>query len=62
MPIHGYICAPGEDNYARKIVDILSDPEDYEKVSLGAQRDLYLDWDSVVKEVYEDYCRFTGKQ
>lgn len=60
--VNGYICAPGEDNYARKIIDILSDPEDYEKVSLGAQRDLYLDWDDVVKDVYEDYCRFTGKQ
>lgn len=60
--VNGYICAPGEENYARKIIDILSDPEGYEKISQGAFRDLFLDWDDVVKEVYEDYCRFTGKE
>ena len=60
--VNGYICPPGEENYARMIMDILSDPEEYEKISLGAVRDLYIDWDDVVKEVYEDYCRFSGKK
>ena len=59
--VNAYVSQPGEDNYARMIMDILSDPAGYERVSAAARSDLYLNWDDVVKEVYADYCTFTAK-
>ena len=59
--VNGYVSAPGEDNYARLILDILADEPGYRKVSEAARRDLYLNWDDVVRDVYADYCRFTVK-
>ena len=56
--VNGYVSAPGEDNYARAILDILADEEGYQRVSAAARRDLYLNWDDVVREVYKDYCSF----
>ena len=56
--VNGFISAPGEENYARAILDILADEAQYERVSAAARRDLYLNWDDVVREVYADYCRF----
>jgi hypothetical protein len=40
------------------IMDILADPEAYERVSAAARRDLYLNWDDVVRDVYDDYNTF----
>ena len=59
--VNGYVSAPGEDNYARAILDILADEEGYQRVSAAARRDLYLNWDDVVREVYKDDCSFTDK-
>ena len=59
--VNGYISAPGEENYARTILDILSNPSDYDRVSAAAQKDLYLNWDDVVRDVYADYCRYSDK-
>lgn len=53
--VNGYVSAPGEENYARLILDILADPAGYERVAAAAHRDLYLNWDDVVREVYADY-------
>ena len=50
------------DNYARTIMDILSDPEGYSRVSAAARKDLYLNWDDVVREVYADYCAIADIQ
>ena len=55
--VNGYVSAPGEDNYARMILDILADEEGYRQISAAARKDLYLNWDDVVREVYADYCR-----
>ena len=55
--VNGYVSAPGEENYARAILDILSDPDGYARVSAAARRDLYLNWDDVVREVYADYSK-----
>lgn len=57
--VNAYVSQPGEENYARMMMDILSDPAGYERVSAAARSDLYLNWDDVVKEVYADYCTFT---
>lgn len=54
--VNGYISDPTEEQYARKILDILSHPEDYARVSEAAGKELFLDWDTVVHEVYYDYC------
>jgi glycosyltransferase involved in cell wall biosynthesis len=54
--VNGYVSPAGEENYARAIIDILTDTEGYERVAHAAFRDLYINWDDVVREVYEDYC------
>ena len=56
--VNGYVCPPDEDSYAQMILDILADPESYRRISDAARRDLYLNWDDVVREVYKDYCAF----
>ena len=55
--VNGYVSAPGEDNYARLLLDILSHPEDYARISAAAQKDLYLTWDTVVRQVFTAYSR-----
>ena len=56
--VNGYVCPPDEDSYARMILDILADPKTYERISAAARRDLYLNWDDVVRDVYNDYRAF----
>ena len=56
--VNGFVCPQDEDAYARMILDLLADPEQYGRVSAAARRDLYLNWDDVVREVYADYCAF----
>ena len=60
--VNGYVCPPDEDKYAQMILDILADPDGYARVSAAARRDLYLNWDDVVREVYGDYCAFVEKK
>ena len=55
--VNGYISAPGEEQYARAILDALADKEAYKRLSQAARRDLYLNWDDVVRDVYADYKR-----
>ena len=38
------------------ILDIMANPEGYAHISAAARRDLYLNWDDVVRSVYSDYC------
>ena len=59
--VNGYVSAPGEENYAHLILDIMADDSAYERISAAARRDLYLNWDDVVRDVYADYCRFSDK-
>lgn len=59
--VNGYVSAPGEENYARTILEILADAPGYARISAAARRDLYLNWDDVVRDVYADYCRFSDK-
>ncbi len=56
--VNGYISDPGEENYASKILSVMADDEAYERVCRAARRDLYLSWDDVVKQVYQDYQNF----
>ena len=54
--VNGYVSAPGEENYAHLILDIMADADAYDRISAAARRDLYLNWDDVVRDVYADYC------
>ena len=58
LGVNGYVCPPDEDSYARMIIDIMAAPEAYERIAAAARRDLYLNWDDVVRDVYEDYNAF----
>ena len=55
--VNGFIAEPNEESYALKIKEILLNVELYDKVSTGAKRDLYITWDDVVDDVYNDYCK-----
>lgn len=56
--VNAYVSKPGEENYARMIMDIMEHPQEYERISAAAKKDLYISWDDVVKDVYSDYCSF----
>ena len=60
--INGYVSEASEEAYARTILDILADKEGYERVSAAARKDLYLNWDDVVRDVYSDYLRLLGQK
>lgn len=55
--VNGYVSEASEEAYARTILDILADKEGYKRVSAAARKDLYLNWDDVVRDVYADYLR-----
>ena len=59
--VNAYVSQPGETHYAQMILDILSDPAGYDRVSAAARSDLYLSWDDVVADVYADYCTLTSE-
>lgn len=59
--VNGYVSAPGEENFARLLLEILADDAAYRRIADAAQRDLYLNWDDVVREVYSDYVSFTSR-
>ena len=56
--VNGFFSDPSEECYAGKILEILADHAQYEKVSSAARKDLYLSWDDVVKQVYDRYLTF----
>ena len=56
--VNAYVSTPGEENFARLLLDIMAHPDDYARISAAARKDLYLNWDDVVREVYADYCSF----
>ena len=59
--VNAYVSKPGEENYARMIMDIMEHPQEYERISAAAKQDLYISWDDVVKDVYSDYSSFVEK-
>lgn len=58
--VNAYVSAPGEDSFARLLLEILARPDEYARIASAARRDLYLNWDDVVREVYTDYSRRIG--
>ena len=60
--VNGFVSPAEEERYARMILDILADEPGYARVAAAAQKDLYLNWDDVVRDVYADYCRFLDRK
>ncbi len=60
--VNGFIAPPNPALYAAKIESILSNGELYDKVALGAKRDLYRTWDKAVGELKEEYRRIVNEK
>lgn len=59
--VNGFVADNSVEEYARKIIEIISDKELYSKVSEGAFRDLYRPWDAAVASVFGDYQRLVNE-
>jgi len=59
--VNGFVADNSVEEYARKIIEIISDEELYSEVSEGAFRDLYKPWDTAVANVFSDYQRLVSE-
>ena len=59
--INGYLEEEDVLKYAKRIIDIFSDNKLYNKVCKNAYRDLYVNWDDVCKELYQNYLQIINK-
>lgn len=55
--VNGIISKNSIEDYANQIEKMITDNELYKKLSDGAFRDLYKNWDDTVKEMYEIYLK-----
>ena len=53
--VNGYISKNSEKEYAKKIMEIMNDKENYKKICNNAYKDLYINWDDKIKEIYNLY-------
>lgn len=56
--VNGIIAKNSPTCYANAIEKMITDAEFYTKISDGAFRDLYKNWDDVVKNMFDIYCEF----
>ncbi len=59
--VNGFISENDEEKYADKIIEIMKNEELYKRVSENAYKDVYVNWDDRVKEVYERYLKHINK-
>jgi glycosyltransferase involved in cell wall biosynthesis len=59
--VNGFTTKYNVKDYANKIIEVLKDKKLYEEVSNNAYKDLYKNWDNLVKEVYEIYTSLIEK-
>lgn len=59
--VNGFISPASPAQYAAKIESILQDTELYEKVSIGAKRDLYRTWADVTEQLKSEYRRLINE-
>jgi len=52
---NGYLSENSEEDYAKKIKEIIGNPEMLKQVSEGCNKHLYVHWDNVMKQVLERY-------
>ena len=53
--VNGYLSKYSVQDYANKIIEILDNKKLYKEVSENAYRDLYVNWDTVIHDVYSMY-------
>lgn len=53
--VNGYLSKYSVQDYANKIIEILDNKRLYKEVSENAYRDLYVNWDTVIHDVYSMY-------
>lgn len=56
--VNGFICENDEEKYADKIIEIMNNEALYETVCENVYRDIYVNWDTRINQVYELYCKF----
>ncbi len=60
--VNGFIASNDVNDYAKKIIQIMSNKELLEQVGNNAFRDLYKNWDDSIYEVYERYLTLITKK
>ena len=58
--VNGFVCKNNEDSFANKIIEIMNDKELYKNVCENAYKDVYVNWDSRVKQVFDLYMEFVN--
>lgn len=53
--VNGFLENNNVKDYANRIVEVLNDKKLLEKVSNNSYKDLYVNWDMKIKEVYNLY-------
>ncbi len=59
--VNGFIAKNDVLEYAKSIIKIMNNKKTLTKVGNNAYRDLYKNWDTLVKEVYKNYLELTKK-
>ena len=59
--VNGFISKNDTESYANYILEILRNEKLYNKVYKNAFKDLYINWDDRVKEIYEKYLELIEK-
>lgn len=60
--INGFISKNSEEAYANKIIEIMDNEELYKNVCSNVYKDVYVNWDDKVKEVYDLYLKFIDEK
>lgn len=55
--VNGFISKNDENEYAKNILEIINNKELYTKISDNCYKDLYINWDIAIKEVYNRYSK-----
>ena len=53
--VNGFLSDHSVDAYAKKIIEVMKNKKLYQSVSRNAHRDLYKNWEDIVKEAYNNY-------
>ena len=59
---NGYLSKNSAKEYAKRIKEIIEDEETYQKVCENAFKELYINWDDEVKEIYESYLKWIERR
>lgn len=59
--VNGFISSYNEEEYAKAIIDIMNNKKLYNIVSKNAYKDLYINWEDLIKNVYKLYLELINK-